>query len=127
ASGRSPTSTSWSSCGPPSPPHDHGHRATDHPRGGNPMSQRDLSQPAPSADASPPAPAPRPGKDGERVPLSRSLKQLETVALTVAAVAPTAGVFIIIPVALVATGTGTFYTFLLGAVIAVCVGFCYAE
>jgi len=91
------------------------------------MSQRDLSQPGAGADATSSAPAPRPGRGGERVPLSRSLKQLETVALTVAAVAPTAGVFIIIPVALAATGTGTFYTFLLGAAIAVCVGFCYAE
>ena len=49
------------------------------------------------------------GKEAGGVPLSRSLKLLETIALTVAAVAPTAGVFIIVPVALVATGTGTFY------------------
>src|SRR6201996_3107529 len=91
------------------------------------MSQQDTSQPGPGADVRPSPPTGQPGKGEERVPLSRSLKLLETVALTVAAVAPTAGVFIIVPVALVATGTGTFYTFLLGAVIAVCVGFCYAE
>src|SRR6201996_8383014 len=91
------------------------------------MSQQDISQPGPGADARPSPPASQPGKGEERVPLSRSLKLLETVALTVAAVAPTAGVFIIVPVALVATGTGTFYTFLLGAAIAVCVGYCYAE
>jgi amino acid transporter len=91
------------------------------------MSQQDIGQPGPGADARPAPSASQPGKGEERVPLSRSLKLLETVALTVAAVAPTAGVFIIIPVALVATGTGTFYTFLLGAAIAVCVGYCYAE
>ncbi|MCW2930418.1 MAG: family permease [Actinomycetia bacterium] len=91
------------------------------------MSTPNLRQPGPGADArSSPGTSPS-GEGGERLPLSRSLKTLETIALTVAAVAPTAGVFIIIPVALVATGTGTFYTFLLGAVIAVCVGFCYAE
>jgi amino acid transporter len=91
------------------------------------MSTPNLRQPDPGADArSSPLTSP-PGEGGERLHLSRSLKTLETIALTVAAVAPTAGVFIIIPVALVATGTGTFYTFLLGAVIAVCVGFCYAE
>jgi hypothetical protein len=91
------------------------------------MSQRDISRPSPGADARPSPPASQPGKGEERAPLSRSLKLLETVALTVAAVAPTAGVFIIVPVALVATGTGTFCIFLLGAAIAVCVGYCYAE
>ncbi len=91
------------------------------------MSTPNLRQPDPSADARSSPPTSPPGGGGERLPLSRSLKTLETIALTIAAVAPTAGVFIIIPVALVATGTGTFYTFLLGAVIAVCVGFCYAE
>lgn len=91
------------------------------------MSHPSLRQPDSGADARSSPPTRRPGKGGERVPLSRSLKLLETVALTVAAVAPTAGVFIIVPVALVATGTGTFYTFLLGAAIAVCVGYCYAE
>jgi amino acid transporter len=82
---------------------------------------------APRADAGSPPPATRRDKRTGPVPLARSLKLLETIALTVAAVAPTAGVFIIVPVALVATGTGTFYTFLLGAAIAVCVGYCYAE
>ena len=94
-----------------------------------------VRQPAPDANAGSPSPASQsgqepgqqPGKGTGHLPLDRSLKLLETVALTVAAVAPTAGVFIIIPVALVATGTGTFYTFLLGAAIAVCVGYCYAE
>ncbi|HEY1706590.1 MAG TPA: APC family permease [Trebonia sp.] len=63
---------------------------------------------------------------GQR-PLGRNLKVFETVALAVSTVAPTAGVFIIAPVAFASTGTGTFYTFLLGAAIAVCVAYCYAE
>jgi amino acid transporter len=90
-------------------------------------SQHNLRQPKPDAAAGSSPSAGQAGQEAGRLPLSRSLKLLETVALTVAAVAPTAGVFIIVPVALVATGTGTFYTFLLGAAIAVCVGYCYAE
>jgi amino acid transporter len=93
----------------------------------SPTSQHSLRQPDPGPDTGSSSPAGQAGQDRGRVPLSRSLKTLETIALTIAAVAPTAGVFIIVPVALVATGTGTFYTFLLGAAIAVCVGYCYAE
>ena len=69
----------------------------------------------------------QPTLEAARPPLARNLKVLETVALTVACVAPTAAVFIIAPVAFASTGTGSFYTFLLGAAIAVCMAYCYTE
>ena len=84
----------------------------------------DLRPQGSGPDAGPP---PRPAGGAAKLPLARSLKLLETAALTVSFVAPTAGVFIIAPVAFAATGSGTFYTFLLGGAIAVCMAYCYAE
>lgn len=68
-----------------------------------------------------PAGGPHPGQ------LSRVLHVLGTIAIVVSAVTPAASVFIIAPVAFFAVGTGTFWAFVIAAVIGVGVAYSYSE
>src|SRR5579875_453211 len=61
------------------------------------------------------------------VPLARVLHLVGTIAIVVSAVTPAASVFIIAPVAFTTIGTGTFWAFVLAAVIGVGVAFSYSE
>ncbi len=72
---------------------------------------------------------------GERAPsaephrrhLARALQVLGTIAIVVSAVTPAASVFIIAPVAFLTVGTGTFWAFVIAAVIGVGVAYSYSE
>ena len=52
---------------------------------------------------------------------------LGVVLLTVSGITPTASIFIDAPVAFSSTGSGVFWSFAIAAVIALGLGFCYAE
>lgn len=59
--------------------------------------------------------------------LARALHVLGTIAIVVSAVTPAASVFIIAPVAFATVGTGTFWAFVIAAVIGVGVAYSYSE
>lgn len=59
--------------------------------------------------------------------LSRSLKVLGNVAITISAVTPASSVFIIVPLIIVTAGTGSFLAMVFAAVIGVFMAFCWAE
>src|SRR5215469_16020826 len=59
--------------------------------------------------------------------LSRSIGILGNVFITLSGVTPASSVFIIVPVALVAVGSGSFLAFVFAAIIGVFMAFCWAE
>jgi len=59
--------------------------------------------------------------------LSRSISVLGNVLVTLSGVTPAASVFIIAPVALVAAGSGSFWSFVFAAIVGVLMAFCWAE
>ena len=59
--------------------------------------------------------------------LSRSIKVLGNIAITLSAVTPASSVFIIAPVAIVAAGTGSFLAFVIAALLGVALAFCWGE
>jgi amino acid transporter len=59
--------------------------------------------------------------------LSRSIGILGNVFITLSGVTPASSVFIIVPVALVAAGSGSFLSFVFAAVVGVFMAFCWAE
>jgi amino acid transporter len=59
--------------------------------------------------------------------LSRSLKVLGNIAITMSAVTPASSVFIIVPLIIVTAGTGSFLAMVFAAVIGVFMAFCWAE
>ncbi len=62
-----------------------------------------------------------------RQELDRGLHVVGNVMITISGVAPTAGVFIMAPIALMIAGTGAFYAFVIAAVIGVGMALCFAE
>jgi amino acid transporter len=59
--------------------------------------------------------------------LSRSISVLGNILITLSGVTPAASVFIIAPVALVAAGSGSFWSFVFAAIVGVFMAFCWAE
>lgn len=59
--------------------------------------------------------------------LSRSISVLGNVFITLSGVTPAASVFIIAPVALIAAGSGSFWSFIFAAIVGVLMAFCWAE
>src|SRR2546429_651930 len=59
--------------------------------------------------------------------LSRSIGILGNVFITLSGVTPASSVFIIVPVALVAVGSGSFLAFVFAAIVGVFMAFCWAE
>ena len=59
--------------------------------------------------------------------LSRSLRVLGNILITLSSVTPASSVFIIVPLILITAGTGTFLTLLLAGVVGVFMAFCWAE
>jgi hypothetical protein len=59
--------------------------------------------------------------------LSRSIGVLGNVFITLSGVTPASSVFIIVPVALVAVGSGSFLSFVFAAIVGVFMAFCWAE
>src|SRR5215472_18267686 len=59
--------------------------------------------------------------------LSRSINVLGNVFITLSGVTPASSVFIIVPVALVAAGSGSFLAFVFAAIVGVFMAFCWAE
>jgi amino acid transporter len=59
--------------------------------------------------------------------LSRSIGILGNVFITLSGVAPASSVFIIVPVALVAAGSGSFLAFVFAAIVGIFMAFCWAE
>jgi amino acid transporter len=59
--------------------------------------------------------------------LSRSISVLGNIFITLSGVTPAASVFIIAPVALVAAGSGSFWSFVFAAIVGVFMAFCWAE
>lgn len=64
---------------------------------------------------------------GYKQELSRSISMLGNVFITLSGVTPAASVFIIAPVALVAAGSGSFWSFVFAAIVGVLMAFCWAE
>src|SRR4051812_21075349 len=82
--------------------------------------------PGPSApDSSLAAPTARAGR--YKPQLARELGVLGAVLLTVSGITPTASIFIDAPVAFSSTGSGVFWSFVIAAVLALGLAFCYAE
>jgi amino acid transporter len=80
---------------------------------------------SPGVQSTPAAPS---AETGQYKPqLRRELGVLGAVALTVSGITPTASIFIDAPVAFSSTGSGVFWSFAIAAVIALGLGFCYAE
>jgi amino acid transporter len=73
------------------------------------------------------ASTPVPATAGYQQQLRRAITTLGNVAITVSGITPTASVFIIAPVAFAAQGTGTFYAFVLAAVIGIGMAMCWGE
>ncbi len=59
--------------------------------------------------------------------LSRSIGILGNVFITLSGVTPASSVFIIVPVALVAAGSGSFLAFVFAAIVGVFMAFCWGE
>jgi amino acid transporter len=59
--------------------------------------------------------------------LSRSISVAGNIFITLSGVTPAASVFIIAPVALVAAGSGSFWSFVFAAIVGVFMAFCWAE
>lgn len=59
--------------------------------------------------------------------LSRSISVVGNILITLSGVTPAASVFIIAPVALVAAGSGSFWSFVFAAIVGVFMAFCWAE
>jgi amino acid transporter len=59
--------------------------------------------------------------------LSRSIGVLGNIFITLSGVTPASSVFIIIPVAIVAAGSGSFLSFVLAGIIGIFMAFCWAE
>lgn len=59
--------------------------------------------------------------------LSRSMKVLGNIAITLSGVTPASAVFIIAPAAIIGAGTGAFWAFVIAAVIGVLMALCWAE
>ena len=59
--------------------------------------------------------------------LSRSLRVLGNVMITLSSITPASSVFIIVPAILIGVGTGSFLALLLAAVVGVFMAFCWAE
>jgi amino acid transporter len=59
--------------------------------------------------------------------LSRSIGILGNVFITLSGVTPASSVFIIVPVALVAVGSGSFLAYVFAAIVGVFMAFCWAE
>lgn len=59
--------------------------------------------------------------------LSRSIGILGNIFITLSGVTPASSVFIIVPVALVAAGSGSFLAFVFAAIVGVFMAFCWAE
>jgi amino acid transporter len=59
--------------------------------------------------------------------LSRSIGILGNVFITLSGVTPAASVFIIVPVALLAVGSGSFLSYVFAAIVGVFMAFCWAE
>ena len=59
--------------------------------------------------------------------LRRAINTLGNVAISVSGITPTASVFIIAPVAFAAQGTGTFWAFVIAAVIGIGMAMCWGE
>src|SRR5256885_14753504 len=70
---------------------------------------------------------PAPGGGSYQQQLRRAITTLGNVAITVSGITPTASVFIIVPVAFAVEGTGTFYAFVLAALIGVGMAMCWGE
>jgi len=66
-------------------------------------------------------------KFGYKQELSRALSILGNVTIAVSDVSPTTGVFMQLPVILVMAGTGAFWAYVLGAIIALCVALTMGE
>ncbi len=62
-----------------------------------------------------------------RSPLRRSINTLGSAALAVSAIAPTASVFVVAPIAFMVQGTGAFWGFVIAGVISVGMAMCWAE
>jgi amino acid transporter len=73
--------------------------------------------------------APAPAADGARYSqdLSRSIGILGNIFITLSGVTPASSVFIIVPVALVAAGSGSFLAFVFAAIVGVFMAFCWGE
>lgn len=59
--------------------------------------------------------------------LRRAINTLGNIAISVSGITPTASVFIIAPVAFAAQGTGTFWAFVIAALIGIGMAMCWAE
>lgn len=59
--------------------------------------------------------------------LARSIGVLGNIFITLSGVTPAASVFIIAPVALIAAGSGSFWSFVFAAIVGVFMAFCWAE
>ena len=79
-------------------------------------------RPTASGAGAPPAGGTRYGQD-----LHRSIGILGNIFITLSGVTPASSVFIIVPVALVAVGSGSFLAFVFAAVVGVFMAFCWAE
>jgi amino acid transporter len=66
-------------------------------------------------------------KEGYKQELERNLSVVETVGMVLSAITPTASVFALVAIVFPIAGMGTFYSFLLAGIIAVCVGANMAE
>ena len=80
---------------------------------------------SPPSDGSLAARTARPGR--YKPQLARELGVLGAVLLTVSGITPTASIFIDAPVAFSSTGSGVFWSFVIAAVLALGLAFCYAE
>jgi amino acid transporter len=96
----------------------------------------DIESSAPAVAEQPPA-AMALGPDGQptthvqeghyKQELSRALSVLGNIALTLSAITPASSLFIIVPVLFATTGSGTFLSLVIAAVIGVAMALCWAE
>src|SRR5690348_6770197 len=68
-----------------------------------------------------------PGGERYQQELSRSLRVVGNVMITLSSITPASSVFIIIPAILLAVGTGSFLALVFAAVVGVFMAFCWAE
>lgn len=69
-----------------------------------------------------------PGQDGQyQQELHRSIGVLGNIFITLSGVTPASSVFIIVPIAIIGVGSGSFIAFLIAGIIGVFMAFCWAE
>lgn len=82
-------------------------------------------KPAASGDTTPAEPSSDSGQYGQE--LHRSIGTLGNIFLTLSGATPASSVFIIVPVAIIGVGTGSFLAFVIAGIIGIFMAFCWAE